>query len=130
MSGASGASGARPQITCISDALRDDILRGVLREGDRIPTQTELAARHQVHPITVRRAVEVLVAEKLLSLAPGHGHRVQLSPAVASLHGVLGALDAKRFPNPQDMRVVADLVLGLWQDRRHPYIGCPVGQPQ
>ncbi len=49
-------SSAVPIYRAIADALERDLGRGVLREGQRLPTHRELAAALDVAPLTVTRA--------------------------------------------------------------------------
>ena len=57
----------------IADALRRDIQGEVLRPGQRLPTEIELAARFGVNRHTVRQAVANLADEGLLSVEQGRG---------------------------------------------------------
>jgi len=65
-----GAAGAR-----IADGLRDDILVGVYRPGERI-RQDELAQRHGASRLPVREALRVLQGEGLVTLVANAGARV------------------------------------------------------
>lgn len=53
----------RPRYIAIAEAIRDDLTRGVLRPGDRLPTHRDLAYRLKVTTGTVTRAYAE--AEKL-----------------------------------------------------------------
>ncbi len=53
--------------------LRDEIAAGVYRNGARLPTESELVARHGVSRQTVRRAFQDLVAEGVVYRVPGRG---------------------------------------------------------
>ena len=44
----------------VLDALSADIKAGVLKPGDRLPSEAELCEKHHVARETVRRAVRVL----------------------------------------------------------------------
>ncbi|MFC4274417.1 GntR family transcriptional regulator [Achromobacter aloeverae] len=69
--------------------LRQQILDGVYREGDRLPTQEALSEHYRVSRITVRRAVSELQAEGLIRNEQGVGAFVlavkQKAPAAVSL---------------------------------------------
>ncbi|MEU6440500.1 winged helix-turn-helix domain-containing protein [Streptomyces sp. NPDC047046] len=56
-----------PTPAAIAAALRDRIARGVLKAGDRIPTQAELSQEFGVERGRVRQALQALRAEGLLS---------------------------------------------------------------
>lgn len=53
--------------------LRDGLRSGAVRPGDRLPSEPELAARHGVSRVTVRRALDVLAMEGLIERRPGSG---------------------------------------------------------
>ncbi|MBO1077822.1 GntR family transcriptional regulator [Roseomonas haemaphysalidis] len=53
--------------------LRDRIGSGALPAGDRLPGEPDLAAAYGVSRVTVRRALEQLVAEQLVERRPGVG---------------------------------------------------------
>jgi GntR family histidine utilization transcriptional repressor len=57
----------------IKDYLLAGIAAGEWREGERIPSEPELARRFQVARMTVNRAVTELAAEQVLSRARGSG---------------------------------------------------------
>ncbi|WP_344884185.1 PLP-dependent aminotransferase family protein [Allokutzneria multivorans] len=59
--------------------LRAEITAG--RPGDRLPSVRELMGRHHVSPVTVQRAIRVLVAEGLVESVPGKGSFVARPPA-------------------------------------------------
>ncbi|MCP3821072.1 GntR family transcriptional regulator [Streptomyces sp. A3M-1-3] len=68
----------------MADALRDRIRSGVLRPGDRLPTQARLAEEFGVERGTVRQALRILHDEGLLThLTKGSPARVADPPAHA-----------------------------------------------
>ncbi len=64
---------ASPLYAQIMDELTRDITIGRFRVGDMIPTETELCERFHVSRITVRRAVEELSEQGILSRKQGKG---------------------------------------------------------
>jgi GntR family histidine utilization transcriptional repressor len=62
-----------PAFQRIKAYLLDGIAAGEWREGDRIPSEPELARRFKVARMTVNRAVRELAAERVLSRARGSG---------------------------------------------------------
>jgi len=56
--------------------LRSDIVGGQVAAGDFLPTERELAARHGLAVMTVRRALRTLQREGLVAIEPRHGCRV------------------------------------------------------
>ena len=59
----------------VAAALRDDILRGQYRCGERLPSERDLAQRFGVHRSTVREAFKRLAQLGVARIAPG-GARV------------------------------------------------------
>lgn len=57
----------------LEEILRQEILSGSRREGDKLPTENELVEQYKVSRITVRRAVEELCKEGLVVRHPGKG---------------------------------------------------------
>ena len=55
------------------EILRQEILSGSRREGDKLSTENELVEQYKVSRITVRRAVEELCEEGLVVRHPGKG---------------------------------------------------------
>ena len=66
----------------VQEILRTGIVQGRLKPGDRIPTEAELCAKHDVSRITVRQGVTALVNEGLLYRTRGRGTFVA-SPRVS-----------------------------------------------
>lgn len=64
---------APPAYQALQQSLRDDITAGAYRNGARLPTESELVARHGLSRQTVRRAFQDLVAEGLVYRVPGRG---------------------------------------------------------
>ncbi|MCP1676458.1 GntR family phosphonate transport system transcriptional regulator [Natronocella acetinitrilica] len=61
----------------IETELAGEIQAGLLRPGDRLPTESELAARFQVNRHTVRRAVAALQESGVVRVEQGRGTFVQ-----------------------------------------------------
>ena len=61
----------RPAYQRLADALRDQILAGELRQGDRLPGEAELCSRHGVSRSTVREAIRLLEAQHLVFTTRG-----------------------------------------------------------
>ncbi|MFD5322909.1 GntR family transcriptional regulator [Streptomyces sp. NPDC127092] len=62
----------------IADALRKDVAEGP--EGGSLPSEADLMRAHKVSRNTVRRALKVLEAEKLIASVPGAGWRISGKP--------------------------------------------------
>jgi GntR family transcriptional regulator len=62
-----------PAYKTLRQQLRDEIAAGLYGEGTRLPTESELVARHGLSRQTVRRAFQDLVAEGVVYRVPGRG---------------------------------------------------------
>lgn len=69
--------------------LRSLLDAGQWRQGDRLPTERELAARYQCSLITVRRALSELVREARIERTRGRGTFVARPPVRLDLGGTL-----------------------------------------
>lgn len=67
------------------DALRRQIIEGSLPPGSRLPSRAELAVRFHVSENVVRRAVDVLMAEGLITTRAGARPTVRERPQVRRL---------------------------------------------
>ena len=71
---------ARPIYSQITDGFRQQILAGVLQEGDRLPSVRELAGELTINPNTIQRAYRELEAEGWIATVPGKGCFVCKAP--------------------------------------------------
>lgn len=66
-------SNVQPLYQQIYDDIKSDIESGVYQVDDKIPSETELSEKYNVSRITVRRAIEGLCADSLLTKKQGRG---------------------------------------------------------
>ncbi|MCM2444979.1 GntR family transcriptional regulator [Rahnella sp. CG8] len=64
---------AKPLYKQLEASLKDAILRGEYKPGQQIPTENELSAQLQVSRVTVRKALDALTRENLLTRVSGKG---------------------------------------------------------
>src|SRR5258708_34892711 len=69
----------------IADHLRAAIARERLREGDQLPSETQLMAHYGVARMTVRNALRILQDEGLVTAEHGRGVYVRARPPVRRL---------------------------------------------
>ena len=70
----------------IAQMLEDDILRGVCREEEQVPSTNELAREYNINPATAVKGINLLVAEGVLYKRRGIGMFVAPG-ATAAGHG-------------------------------------------
>ena len=93
----------------IADSIREQILRGALRDGDQLTSTTEYATTYRINPATAGKAFAILVDEGLVEKRRGIGMFVA-EGAHASLveEGRRTYVDETLYP-----AVEAGLALGL-----------------
>ncbi len=62
-----------PKYRVIYEYIRQQIREQELRPGDKLPNENELAALFQVHRMTVRQAIEILVNDQIVVRKRGKG---------------------------------------------------------
>ncbi|MGB4573064.1 MAG: GntR family transcriptional regulator [Rectinemataceae bacterium] len=66
----------RPIFAQIADQLTADVLAGLLKPGDRLPSARDLGTIFEVNPNTAARALQMLADSGLASLTRGTGYTV------------------------------------------------------
>lgn len=95
----------------ISDKLAYMIHSGLLRPGDELPSERELAATLAVSRETVRAAIGVLQARQMIQVNQGARTRV-LGPGPMPLHesvGVLGGLKNRSLDEVNEARAAVEV---------------------
>ena len=64
---------ARPIYTQITDGFREQILAGVLQNGDKLPSVRDLASQLAINPNTIQRAYRELEMQGWIATVPGKG---------------------------------------------------------
>lgn len=100
------ASDVTSRVEEIATTLREDILRGRHRPGERLPSERDLAAKLGAHRSSVREALKKLEQLGLLDIRPGGGARVApLDRASLEIVGHILDLDG-----PPDRAIVEQLL--------------------
>ncbi len=73
-----------PAYAQLARILRSRIVSGEFQAGDRLPTESELVAAYGLSPMTVRRAIKVLLDERAVSTVPGRGTFVEAASIQAA----------------------------------------------
>ena len=60
-----------PAYAQLANILRQQIAEGQFRPGDRLPSEAQLCERYDVSPMTVRRSINMLAAQDVVSTAQG-----------------------------------------------------------
>jgi GntR family transcriptional regulator len=62
-----------PAYVQLVNILRSSMVSGGLRPGDQLPSEAQLVARYSVSPMTVRRAINILVDQGMVVAQQGRG---------------------------------------------------------
>ena len=100
---------ARPIYTQIVDGFRDQILSGILRQEDKLPSVRELASSLTINPNTIQRAYRQLEMEGWIATVPGKGCFVCGAPTAA-------LRERDTLLSEFDKTVAALLALGLTRE--------------
>ncbi len=98
----------------ISDVLRDEILRGQYRAGERLPSERDLASRFEASRGTVREAFKKLEQLGVATIQPGGARVVPIQDCTLDLLGPL--LDLGDLPDPRlidQAMEIAGVLLGF-----------------
>ena len=85
-----GSSGVPPYLQIVHQ-VRQSLLLGYLREGDRLPTVKEVAVDLAINPNTVVKAYRQLEHERLTAGRPGQGTFITASLAPSTVASVPSA---------------------------------------
>lgn len=89
----------------IADDLRNQITTGRLKPGERLPSETQLAAQHKVSTATLRSALAVLQGEGLIQKIHGKGNFVRRSLRRITYVGGRGTLEHPQTAPEPALRV-------------------------
>ncbi len=80
--------GALPSYLRIAETLTRDIGAGLLRPGDKLPTERGLAAKHGVTVTTLRKSLAVLTERGLLERRQGSGNYIRPGDATQGTYAL------------------------------------------
>ncbi|EHG6572869.1 GntR family transcriptional regulator [Salmonella enterica subsp. enterica serovar Pasing] len=105
---------AKPLYKQLEAALKEAIARGEYKPGQQIPTENELSARWQVSRVTVRKALDALTRENLLTRVSGKGTFVSGEKFQRSMTGIMSFSELcqsqGRRPGSRTIKSVFELV--------------------
>jgi GntR family transcriptional regulator len=117
-----------PAYLQLANSLRRQIAAGTFRPGDQLPSEAQLVQRYGVSPMTVRRSINLLADQGVVSTAQGRGTFVrglELSTAYFDLQDLQALFGAGNEGAIKllDVRVVSA------DERTARKLGQPVGAP-
>jgi len=63
----------KPVYTQLAEGLRQQILKGTYRPGEKLPSESMLVEMSKVSPMTVRRAINLLASQGIVTTMRGSG---------------------------------------------------------
>lgn len=101
--------GVEPVYRQIADALRNAILSGELKEGDRLPPEAEFAASLSVNSRTLRKGLAILSAQKLITQTRGRGTLVSFPQRKLTRIGLAVGSDAVPY-GPYTLQMLSEIM--------------------
>ncbi|WP_422753074.1 GntR family transcriptional regulator [Micromonospora sp. WMMD708] len=123
---------AQPKYRQIADELRERIVSGALRVGDRLPTEPQLQEQYGVSRNTVRDATALLVHEGLVESVPGrsggmlvrqkvtltfHAHRAEMPGPTAETDAWRSEVEQQGYEATQEFRLTIEVLPGELAER-------------
>lgn len=94
----------------ITEQIEQQIFRGELQSGDRLPTERELAEQFRASRTAVREAMKILAQKGLLEMRPGRG-TIVINGTSQALGNSLGLmLRVARHDNSRDLVEVREIL--------------------
>ena len=109
----------------LAGILRQQIATGLLRPGDRVPSEIQLCERYEVSPMTARRAINILLDEGLVTASRGRGTFVKplvLSTATFGFQALEDLFNGEHT----SVRFLSVRTIAA-TPRIHQHLGVPVG---
>ena len=118
-------SSFEPAYAQLARILRSRIVSGEFQAGDRLPTESELVEAYGLSPMTVRRAIKVLLDERAVSTVPGRGTFVEAA-SIQTAAFDLGSFQALLTDPAVRVRILATSVVPA-SGRPAEMLGVPAG---
>jgi DNA-binding GntR family transcriptional regulator len=117
-----------PAYSQLVNILKSQIAAGRFRPGAQLPSEAQLRLLYHVSPMTVRRAINILLDQGLVTTAQGRGTFVKgpdISEAVFQLHGLkeyivqpdrarVSLLEARVVPAAERVARKLNIALNQW----------------
>lgn len=88
----------------VADSIRQDIIKGIWKPGDRLPGEYEFAEKYNVSRFTIREAIKTLHSSGLISIRRGVGTFVSDNKPESYMRGLLSHMVLE----PQDIKTICE----------------------
>jgi GntR family transcriptional regulator len=92
-------SESSPLYKQLQDTILESIQSGILKPGDKLPTELELSKNNNVSRVTVRAALDSLTSEGYLVRIPGKGTFISKEKLIKNVAETMGFSDTCRLQN-------------------------------
>ena len=117
-----------PAYVQLADILRRQIASGVFRPGDQLPSEAQLCRRYDISPMTVRRSINLLADQGVVSTAQGRGTFVKALEVGSATFGLGELQDLFHQGAVGDVRLLDARVVSA-DERTARKLGLEVGAP-
>lgn len=93
----------------VADSIRQDIIKGIWKPGDRLPGEYEFAEKYNVSRFTVREAIKTLHSSGLICVRRGIGTYVSDNKPESYMPGLLSHMVLER----QDIKTICEARLPI-----------------
>ncbi|AYV69210.1 GntR family transcriptional regulator [Niallia circulans] len=100
--------------------ILNDIERGILKKGDKIPTENELSKNNQISRVTVRKALDSLTEEGYLIRIPGKGTFITENKLLKDIGNTIGFSENTRMQGKKPgARVIENKIIDLEEEEQN-----------
>ena len=117
-----------PAYLQLANILRRQISDGTFRPGDLLPSEAQLVRRYGISPMTVRRSINLLSDEGVVSTEQGRGTFVKPLELSAALFGLQELQDLLAQGTSEDVKLL-DVRIVAADERTARKLEIPVGKP-
>jgi DNA-binding GntR family transcriptional regulator len=118
----------QPAYVQLADILRSQIASGVFRPGDQLPSEAQLCRRYDISPMTVRRSINLLADQGVVSTAQGRGTFVKALEVGNATFGLRELQDLFNQGPASSIRLLDARVVSA-DERTARKLGLPLGAP-
>jgi DNA-binding GntR family transcriptional regulator len=100
-----------PAYVQLANILKEEIATGTYMPGDRLPSESELCGRFKVSPMTVRRSINTLIEQRVVSTIQGSGTYVRSLDLRGATFGLQEFHDLFRDEERTKVRILETLIV-------------------
>ncbi|CAM3977761.1 UTRA domain-containing protein [Alkalicoccus chagannorensis] len=114
---------AAPRYRQIAAEMKEEINKGIWKEGEAVPTEAQLSKRFGASRVTIRQAIKLLVQEELLYKIQGSGTYVKENKFEHDIFALQGFTEEMEALNKETTNKVLDFQLLVPDERIRQILG-------